>query len=297
MRFYVSWSRSDPFYPSYDEDACMLISIATTSNIWTLDRLPTPPKYLMIDSGGYSMSRMGNDVIAPKFVIRNQLSLLGDSDVPTIICPLDFPIVDNDLSQAQKDVLITETIANAYELKNLMEIERVTPNVSPMGIIQGDNSDALQYCARELLNIGFPIYGIGSLANLYDHKSIIKRIQAVIAVIPPRKLHIFGVSAIDTVQFMKKIGIASFDSATPIKSAIYNELIYSDPFRRYLVRAPKRASKNYIPSKNRVLYKPIPCDCPVCREDPTIIFGVGSSKFTKKRAIHNYYHLKEEFQS
>jgi tRNA-guanine family transglycosylase len=250
----------------------------------------------MIDSGGYSLSSKGIDIMPPKYIIRNQLSLLGDSDVPTIICPLDYPIVDIDLSQTQKDKLITETIANAYELKNLIETVSISSNISPMGIIQGDNSDALQYCAIELLNIGFPIYGIGSLANLYDHKTIITRIKAVTSVIPATKLHIFGISAIETVKFMKKIGIASFDSATSIKSAIYNELIYSKPFRRFLVRAPKRAS-NYSPTCNRILYKPIPCDCPVCREDPTVIFGVGSSKFTKKRAIHNYFHLKKEFMS
>lgn len=294
MDFYVSWYLGDPFYPVYDDDCAMLVSITSVARDWTIDRFPRLPKRLMIDSGGYRFAIAPQEALLPAQVLRRQLDLLNGLSIPTIICARDYPILDKSLGSSEKDWCITQTIAYAYELKNLIEREGIPSNVTPLGVIQGYDIDSLVYCAQELLAIGFPLYGIGSMAELRQHQLIMERVSAVGDVVGVEKLHIFGVSVIQTVQAFQKIGIHSIDSARPAKAAAYNEILYSNPYRRFGILEPHSAKKKRFP-RHRRLSKPLPCDCPVCREDARQILVTGRRENIRSRALHNYHHLKQVF--
>lgn len=294
MDFYVSWYLGDPFYSVYDDDCAMLVSITSVARDWTIDRFPRLPRRLMIDSGGYRFAIAPQEALSPAQVLKRQLDLLNGSSIPTIICARDYPILDKSLSSSERDRCITQTIAYAYELKNLIDREGIPSNVTPLAVVQGYDIDSLVYCAQELLAIGFPLYGIGSMAELRQHQLIMERVSAVGEVVGVKKLHVFGVSVIQTVQAFRKIGIHSIDSARPAKAAAYNEILYSDPYRRFGISEPHSTKKKRFP-RHRRLSKPLPCDCPVCQEDARQILVTGRRENIRSRALHNYHHLKQVF--
>lgn len=294
MHYYVSWYPGDPHYPLHDDDCSLLISITSVARDWTISELPQLPKRLLIDSGGYRFAAAPEEAPSPTEILERQLAILADASVPTIICARDYPILDRGLSSGEKDRSITQTIAFAYELKSLLKKETVPDYVTPMVVIQGDEVDALIYCTQELQAIGFPVYGLGSLAELRQHNSIMERVHAVADLVGPENLHIFGVSVIKTVRALRRMGIRSVDSSRPAKAAAYNEILYSNPYRRFGILEPDTPMKGSIPRHKR-LKKPLPCDCPACRQDPEQIIVVGKRANIRSRALHNYYHLKRAF--
>jgi 7-cyano-7-deazaguanine tRNA-ribosyltransferase len=294
MYFYVSWYPGDPIYPIYDNDCSLLISITSVSTDWNIRQFQIFPRRLLIDSGGYRFAFAPDEARSASDVLSRQISLLAGVEIPTIICSLDFPILDDSLSSNQKDECIYQTIAFAYEMKSLLVSANLPDYVVPMAIIQGYDLDSIRFCAQELKEIGFPLYGLGSMARLRQHSMIMERIRAVTEIIPPDKLHIFGVSVTQTIQVSKKIGLHSFDSARPAKAAAYNQVFYSDPYRRFGILENANEQKGRIPNKRR-LSKPLSCDCPICIEDPQQILGVGKRENIRSRALHNYFHLKRVF--
>lgn len=297
MNFYVSWYPGDPHYPLYDSECCLLISVSSISNIWSMSSFKRLPSCLLLDSGGYRYAFSPKEALSPQSVFNKQLSMLEDISIPTIICARDYPILNPNLSSNQKDIFITKTIAYAYELMNLTQKIHLPENITPMAIVQGYDEDSLSYCAYEMKNIGFTLFGIGSLAELRNHDRIMHRLRVVASILDPQNIHVFGISAIDTVLAMKEMGVNSIDSARPAKSAAFNELIYSQPFRRFGIQEESEdqtLKRGRMPSHRR-LKKPLPCDCPICQKNPELIMGVGKREFIRSRAVHNYYHLKKIF--
>ncbi len=144
--------------------------------------------------------------------------------------------------------------------------------------------------AGELESLGFTSFGVGSLAGLQQHEEILARVQAVVSVVGPG-VHVFGLSSVRTIRALARLGAASVDSSRPAKSAAYNEVLYSGPFRRYGILGDDGEPTGIIP-RQRCLTEPLPCDCPVCREDPWAILKVSKRQHIADRALHNYVHLK-----
>lgn len=295
MRFYVSWYPGDPEYPQYDDECALLVSITSVAQQWSVRNLQRTPKFLMIDSGGFRFATAPHEALSPARILDRQIQLLDGLDIPTIICARDYPILDRKATTQKKDECITQTIAYAYELRSLLDRSCVPANVKPMAVIQGDTPEALAYCAAELKALDFPLYGIGSLAGLRNHILIWERVQAVLGIIEPQKLHVFGVSVIETIRALQKLGIHSFDSSRPAKAAMFNELLYSNPYRRYgIYEVGRKKQRGRFPREQR-LVKPLPCACPVCQIDPQVVMGVGKKKYIRSRTLHNYFHLKRIF--
>ena len=296
MKFYVSWYPGDPYYPFYDSDCSLLVSISSISREWNIKHFPKLPHHLMVDSGGYRYAMKSKGEYLPKKSFERQLAIISDTGIPSIICALDYPLINVGPDSNEKDRNIHQTIALAYELKNLIIQKNLSTNIIPMGIIQGDSPETVHHCAYELRAIGFPVYGLGSMAFLNSHRLILERVKAVISIIGVEKLHIFGISAVKTVLSLRNMGIHSIDSAKAAKAAAYNEIFYSHPFRRFGILEEQGEVKGKIPVSRR-LTEPLPCDCPACLEDPWQILGVGKRKNIRSRALHNYYHLKRTFFS
>jgi 7-cyano-7-deazaguanine tRNA-ribosyltransferase len=295
LKYYVSWYPGDPYYPMYDSDCSLLVSASSVSNEWNIKRFPVLPCNFMVDSGGYRYGTTKIGEYPPKKILKKQLSIISDTGIPSIVCPLDYPILEAGLSSNYKDRNIHQTIAFAYELKNHISQMNLGNNILPMGIIQGDNPDTICHCAYELKAIGFSIYGLGSLANIKNKKMIEGRVLSVIPIVGAENLHLFGMSSIKIAHFLNSIGIRSIDSARAAKAAAYNQILYSNPFRQYgIFEGDNVELKGEIPIARR-LAKPLPCCCPVCRIEPDQILGVGKRKNIQMRTLHNYYHLKLEF--
>jgi hypothetical protein len=121
MRFYVSWYPGDPWYPLYDDDCAMLISVTSVSREWTLGDFAELPCYLMLDSGGYRFANVPSERPTPREVFERQLYLIEGCGIKGILCALDYPILDPDVSSNEKDRCIDQTIAYAYEFRCLMD--------------------------------------------------------------------------------------------------------------------------------------------------------------------------------
>lgn len=295
MKFYVSWYQGDPYYPLYDDECDLLISPTSVSRSWSLKRFPTPPRSLLIDSGGFRYTLGLEEIPTTRVVFEQQLHILDGLDIPTTLCALDFPLIGQDLTPNELDRRITLTIASAYDFKQLFEIYGLGDAFNSMAIIQGYNVPSITHCARELKTLGFDAYGVGSLAGLQIHQEILDRVGAAIAVVG-KGVHLFGLSSIRTIRALKKMGAVSVDSARPAKAAAYNEILYNKPFRRYGILDPNGQTTGTIPVE-RCLDKPLPCDCPVCQRNSRDILRVGNRKHIRLRAVHNYFHMKWAIQA
>lgn len=287
MEFYVSWYKGDPIYSRYDDDCSVLISITSVPKDWKIDDFKQFPKRLMLDSGGYSYSLRQKECPLPKEVLDQQLKILNKNNIETTLCSLDIPIFDDDLSSNDKDYCIDQTIGLAYEYKNLWEKYHLSNNIRSMAIVQGYDTQSLRYCAYELKSIGFDSYGIGSLAHLYDEEIILSRVKSVIEVVGSN-VHVFGKSNINLSKKFTDLGIRSTDSSRPAKSAIYNQVFYSDPFGSFKI--PGKKDKNGYDIK-KTEYEI--CNCPVCKGKlhPSILKS-GKRSYRLLRSVHNYWHLK-----
>jgi len=207
--------------------------------------------------------------------------------------PLYWTILDGSVDSNEKDKSITQTIAYAYELQNLILQKGLPSHVTPMAIVQGYDADSIAYCAQELKDLNYSLYGIGSLAPLRKHGPIMDRVMAAVSILGAENVHIFGVTVIQTILEFHKLGIHSIDSARPAKAAAYNEILYSRPFRRCGIYEPEKEVQDGRLPLNRRLTKPLPCDCPVCERDSGSIMVVGKRENIRNRALHNYFHLKQ----
>lgn len=242
-----------------------------------------------MDSGAYSLINNPHKNLSPKEVFEQQLNIADGSTIPTILCHLDAPLPPGIKDTVEIYHRLEKTISNAYQFMELFRSAHLPPNYKSMGVIQGINYDSISFCAEELERIGFDQLGIGSLAALYDKRTIVERVSYAVKA-SRSDLHVFGVSAINTVQQLLTLGVRSFDSSTPMKTAMYNTVFYSNPLRRFGIPG-SRIQKN-LP----VLSAPFPCNCPICAKDPTLIMGVGSKRAINMRAIHNYFHWSRELE-
>lgn len=291
MRFYVSWYPDDPYYQLYDDNCAMLVSVSSVARSWSLDKFPELPQAILIDSGGYRYASSDEQHPTPSALFERQMNILAGTKIKAILCALDFPIIGSDLDSNELDHCLTQTLAYAYEFKHQIRIQKLPNTVESMAVVQGHDIPTLVHCAKELKSIGFDRYGLGSLAPLKHQEEIVARVRAVIDVVGPN-LHVFGVGSVPTLRELRRLGVRSVDTARPAKSSAYNQVFYSRPFRRFAIEASNDQVGRRMPDHRR-LTKPLPCECPVCCGQANFdILKLGKREFIRKRAVHNYFHLK-----
>jgi tRNA-guanine family transglycosylase len=274
----------------------MLISVTSVSQVWTLREVSCLPNRIIIDSGGYRYARYPDERPAPKALFDRQVEILATRQIPAIICSLDFPMLDDDLPQYEKDRRVDQTVAYAYEFMSLLSLSNYPSNVEGIAIIQGYDLPSLRHCARELKMIGFQHFGIGSLAPLRSHEEVLQRVRAVAEIVGD-DLHVFGIGAIRTLRALRNLGVRSVDTSRPAKAAMYNQVFFSHPFKRYAIANSRDKSGLALPEDRR-LRKSRLCNCPACRghANPDII-KLGKRKYVFARTLHNYWHLKRTLET
>ncbi|MBS4022299.1 MAG: hypothetical protein KGZ79_07740 [Dethiobacter sp.] len=288
MIFFISWSHSDPVYSDYYEACNMLISPAGVSSGFKLGAWDKQPDRVMLDSGAYYYLTSTGPPVTQSSVFRKQLRMFRGVRSKTIFCHLDHPISPRDSSQVSAFLAVERTLGNACEFMELYRRHNLhkNPLLQPLAVIQGVDADSIRFCAGELEKMGFELFGLGSLAPLYNPAEIMERIKVAAQVVGGENLHIFGISRLDVISQLKKYRIRSLDSTRPIKAAIHNAVFYSNPFRTYGIDGSRNADR--YPA---TLKEPLPCPCPTCREKTSLLLETGSKKSTNARALHNYYHL------
>jgi hypothetical protein len=108
-----------------------------------------------------------------------------------------------------------------------------------------------------------------------------------------------SVTAIETLKRLNEIGVTSVDSARPIKAAIYNEILYSEPYRRFGIAGSQYKAKDRKFGVDKMLSELfISCPCPVCNNSVNNdLLYLDMRKYLLLRAIHNYYHVKKMIAS
>jgi len=289
MKFYISWTKSDPVYSNYLSKTNILISPSNLStSTGVIKKWKQKPSQLIVDSGAYYFINKKKDFPLQREIFKKQLQIIKDTNVPCIICHLDRPISYNSKTHSNSYLAIEKTLNNAYEFLSLYYKYGLdkNENIKSLGVIQGTTKDSIQFCAKELRNLEFDYFGLGSLANLYSKDKILSRIKYTTEVIFGNRLHLFGISRMDLEETFSKYNIRSIDSSRPAFAAIYRKVFYSNPFRTYGIITAKN-SKNLT----KVINEPLKCNCPVCKVNPKLLMNPDSSKGVKARTLHNYYHL------
>jgi queuine/archaeosine tRNA-ribosyltransferase len=163
-----------------------------------------------------------------------------------------------------------------------------------LAVIQGNDCASIRFCAEELARLGFPRYGLGSLARLYHTAEIVRRVETAMRVVGPG-LHVFGVAALATMRVLAQMGVTSVDTARPMHAAFCNEILYSWPYRRVGIIGTRYAGSSrpkFVEAQQ--IAAPLPCDCPPCQEDPWRLLGMRGQRAIHHRALHNAYHLARE---
>lgn len=287
--FYICWADSDPIYQSYFEGCNVLVSPAHIPKSWNVSRFPVQPAKIMVDSGAFAALTNPGWRPTQSQTFSQQLSISRGSSAPTILCHLDSPLPPGDIDALEVYRRVEATVANAYEFVQLFKSAGLPPNFKSMGIIQGNSYSTIAFCANEMARAGFDYLGIGSLATIYKSEIILERVRAAANVVGPG-LHVFGISAMGVTAELMAMGIRSMDSSRPMKVAMYNCLLYSGPLRTYKLKDSR------VKEVRATLDSPLPCDCPICKKDPALIFRAGEKRYHNMRAVHNYYHLRRELE-
>lgn len=168
--------------------------------------------------------------------------------------------------EAERNRRYRLTLDNARDFieKYQQNKERYGYTFTPIGIAQGWDPVSFREAVKELVNMGYQYVALGGLA-MEKSFNIFEILKEIAPIIPNKnfKMHLFGVVR-DNMEFMRafhKLGVTSFDSASPLRRAwLGSEHNYYAPDRHYAaIRIPeatansprvKQQIKNYL----RTLY-------------------------------------------
>lgn len=112
------------------------------------------------------------------------------------------------------------TLANGRTF--LAECHRQGDPFIPIGAAQGWDPPSYADSVEELLDMGYTYIGVGGIARAQTQQvmAILKALQPVLG---RRRedveMHLFGVARLDAIRDFVRLGVTSFDSASPLRSA------------------------------------------------------------------------------
>ncbi|MCS6939110.1 MAG: hypothetical protein RMJ55_07130 [Roseiflexaceae bacterium] len=293
MQYYVAWTNSDPIYQHYLPYVRVLVSPPNVSRSWRARDWPSLPSSLMIDSGAYQPAQKA-PWLTPLRVWERQCEMIMSLTIPIRLCHLDVPLFGaKTLGELERRVV--HNLENARWLISRLATISLPANVQIVGVIQGYDVSTIYNAARVLADMGYSSFALGSLARLVtaNRDEFYRRVEAALEAVGAN-LHIFGVSSVEVLTKLARLGVASADSSAPAQEAWRGGLFYSNPLRRYKLASPHFSEwrRNYTFAE--ILTQPLPCDCPVCREDSSRLLNPEGKSYVRLRAIHNCYHLYQE---
>ncbi|UBV45521.1 hypothetical protein LAJ19_21600 (plasmid) [Deinococcus taeanensis] len=290
MLFYTAESPNDFPVSELDPDAHILLS--PTSFHPRHEYRFHHPNSVLIDSGAY----VHGAALTPRGRFRTLVEQIRIAE--------QFP--DAQVTLTHCDVLardtldprsvIDETLRNAEWFMAQRDLQ---PHWKRMLVAQARDPDEYYLVVSELRALAPDLIALGGLTRFVrqDRKFIPVMIEAASEGAGDLPLHALGITAAHVLQHLKGLGIAQCDSATAVWAAVYGNLVYSRPYRRYRLasRHSNQPEARQETSFAKTINQPLACECPVCRTDAQILTG-ASVRAKYARFIHNYYHLKIEVQ-
>lgn len=206
MRYYISWTHSDPVYHHLIPSIGVLVSPPNVSLTWSVRRWPSLPEHLIVDSGAYQYYR-SQRAPSPEEVLRRQLEICAGHSGPTGLCHLDVPLLGRQGFHELKRGVV-ESLQHAERLLEGVQNGHLPDNVYPIGVIQGYDVESVYAAAQALQEMGYTSFALGSLAALAtrDGAEILRRVEAAVEAVGPN-IHILGVSAVSLLPEIVRLGI------------------------------------------------------------------------------------------
>lgn len=291
MKYFVSWTHSDPVYQQHMAGVRTLVSPPNVSQTWRALDWPCPPEELIVDSGAFQHHRAGR-APSPEAALRQQLHIVDGLDSPVAICHLDVLMIGA-RSPEEAARRSQRSLEQASWLIRSLTLAGASTRVEPIGVIQGQSVEQVFYVAQALADMGYRRFALGSLASRVSgaRDEVLRRAEAALEAVGPR-LHILGVSSLGVLSALSRLGVESADSGTPIKEAASGGVIYSGPYRRYKLPSPHFREWRRSYGLAEILEGPLPCECPACQGSPGAMMEPRGKAAVNLRAVHNYFHLR-----
>jgi len=225
---------------------------------------------IMTDSGSFQMYMYGIE-IDPIEIVKFQRDI--GSDIGTI---LDIFSEESEYEKVKREV--AETLKRAR--KSMKEKGKMLLACTVQG---GVYEDLRRYCAKQLAKLRADIYPIGGVVPLMENQKFADIAEIIIASkkeLPPSKpVHLFGAGHPIVFPMAVLLGCDLFDSASYIKYAKDERLIFSD----------KTLRLNEMDE--------LPCCCPVCSQyDVDDLKEMDEKEKTRSIALHNLWQTLAEMK-
>ena len=225
---------------------------------------------IMTDSGSFQMYMYGIE-IDPIKIVKFQRDI--GSDIGTI---LDIFSEESEYEEVKKEV--AETLKRARE--SVKEKGKMLLACTVQG---GVYEDLRRYCAKQLAKLRADVYPIGGVVPLMENQKFADIAEIIIASkkeLPPSKpVHLFGAGHPVVFPMAVLLGCDLFDSASYIKYAKDERLIFSD----------KTLRLNEMDE--------LPCCCPVCSQyDVDDLKEMDEKEKTRNIALHNLWQTLAEMK-
>lgn len=291
-KFFCSWTRVDPEFQLYDEEANILLSPTILSNNWDISRWSKLPASLYVDSGIYSDRSSRPSV---ESILDSQVRI--SKNIKSIPVYYSHPDILLFKGFAQSIIIdsLNENLKRAEDYIKLFRVKNISG--IPVGVIHGLDPETIYMTYLRLIKLGYQYFAIGSLSVRITHNRqlVIGLLQFILdSGINP--VHVLGLT-LPLINEFDPGSFASFDTSAPIKLAHNGSVLYRSPLRRCILRpnAFNHLRAN-VYSFRTALEEPLDCDCPVCRVDSEQLIGDNNARVRVNRSLHNYFMLKREVE-
>ena len=294
MKYFVSWTRRDPVFQEYDPHCNVLISPANVQLNWSIEKWATLPNELFIDSGAFSYRN--GALPSCQEVLDRQLYMSKNwpSNLKLYFSHPDLLIPLN-TNYKERNEIINLSIERAKPYIEIVSKSNIP--IIPIGVIHGFDDESILSTYYELLEVGYRYFALGSIGvRLSRYRDLCIRIITAAINYDIKPLHLFGIT-----WPLKKVNlpntIESFDSSVPAKLGFFGTVLYGSPLKRYVI-APDARQKYHDKSFSfrKSIPEPLPCKCPICRNDPAKLVSKYNTESNQNRAIHNYFQIKWEIE-
>lgn len=174
-----------------------------------------PSSIIMGDCGAFSY----RDAAHPPYSVPDTLEFYQDGRF-THGCSVDHVIFEFGMSKRPPSARVRDryelTLENARAfIKGAKSLSRFTP----LGVVQGWSPASMAEAARNLCRMGYNYLAVGGMVPLRT-PLIAKSLEAIRDAIPTGvKLHVLGFGKVDELGVLRRFGVASFDTTSPLKRA------------------------------------------------------------------------------
>jgi Queuine tRNA-ribosyltransferase len=221
----------------YSESQCIRFRREGAREFLRFPKARYPRSMLMGDCGAFSYRTLKE----PPYTVDDTLEFYEDGGF-THGCSVDHLIFDflNDADAAPKEARRRRDITLENARSFLRSSRPLGRSFKPVGVVQGWSAKSMAEAASSLCKMGYDYIAIGGMVPLRFNQ-IERALSAIRSEIPKSaKIHLLGFGKTEQLGDVKKYGIASFDTTSPLIRA------FKDGSRNYYASGPDGALSYYM---------------------------------------------------